>query len=401
MCSMVFLVNLGRVVFAPLLEPLSVAFSLTASTAGLIATLAWLGSATPRIPTGYLLTRVERHKVVLGTGAVLTGSAAFIAFANSVIMLGLGAFLMGVASGAYFIAANPLISELYPQRVGRTLGVHGTASQLAAVAAPLFVGAVLSVELWRRVFGTVPFAPWRGVFVVITFVAASATAVFYWTAKRTEMPDAGSKDRALVEAARKQWPIIVSGVAILGMAGFVWNGLFNFYISYVTATKGIDLGTANTLLTVVFAAGVPAFWVTGRLADRLPHVPLMLSILGGFIACLFALTAVQGLVGLVVVTAILGYVIHSLFPALDTYLLDSLPDENRASAYSVYSGSMMIVQAVGSVAVGTLVDAGFAYDTVFRTFGGALVAVLVVLVVLYATDSLPTGGRDPTVVRGD
>jgi predicted MFS family arabinose efflux permease len=401
MCSMVFLVNLGRVVFAPLLEPLSVAFSLTASTAGLIATLAWLGSATPRIPTGYLLTRVERHKVVLGTGAVLTGSAAFIAFANSVIMLGLGAFLMGVASGAYFIAANPLISELYPQRVGRTLGVHGTASQLAAVAAPLFVGAVLSVELWRRVFGTVPFAPWRGVFVVITFVAASATAVFYWTAKRTEMPDAGSKDRALVEAARKQWPIIVSGVAILGMAGFVWNGLFNFYISYVTATKGIDLGTANTLLTVVFAAGVPAFWVTGRLADRLPHVPLMLSILGGFIACLFALTAVQGLVGLAVVTAILGYVIHSLFPALDTYLLDSLPDENRASAYSVYSGSMMIVQAVGSVAVGTLVDAGFAYDTVFRTFGGALVAVLVVLVVLYATDSLPTGGRDPTVVRGD
>jgi len=332
---------------------------------------------------------------------VLTGSAAFIAFANSVVVLGLGAFLMGVASGAYFIAANPLISELYPERVGRTLGVHGTASQLAAVAAPLFVGAVLAVDLWRGLVGSVPFAPWRGVFAVIAVVAASATAVFYWTARRTEMPDAGAKDRALLEAARKQWPIIVSGVAILGLAGFVWNGLFNFYISYVTATKGIGAETANTLLTVVCAAGVPAFWVTGRLADRLPHVPLMLSILAGFIACLFALTAVQGLVGLAVVTAILGYVIHSLFPALDTYLLDSLPDENRASAYSVYSGSMMIVQATGSVAIGTLVDAGFAYDTVFRTFGGALVAVLVVLVVLYATDSLPAGGRDPTVARGD
>ncbi|WP_368408872.1 MFS transporter [Halorussus limi] len=398
---MVFLVNLGRVVFAPLLEPLSAAFALSASTAGLIATLAWLGSATPRIPTGYLLTRVERHKVVLGTGAVLAGSAAFIAFANSVVMLAVGAFLMGVASGAYFIAANPLISELYPERVGRTLGIHGTASQLAAVAAPLFVGAVLTVGFWRGVFGSVPFAPWRGVFVIVAVVAAAATAGFYWTAKRTEMPAAGSEDRALVAAARNQWPIIVSGVAILGMAGFAWNGLFNFYIKYVTATKGIDAGTANTLLTVVFAAGVPAFWVTGRLADRLPHVPLMLSILGGFIACLFALTAVQGLVALAVVTAILGYVIHSLFPALDTYLLDSLPDENRASAYSVYSGSMMIVQATGSVAVGTLVDMGFAYDTVFRTFGGALVAVLVVLVVLYATDSLPTGGRDPSVARGD
>ena len=401
MCSMVFLVNFGRVVFAPLLEPLSAAFALSASTAGLIATLAWLGSATPRIPTGYLLTRVERHTVVLGAGAVLSSSAAFIAFADSVVLLGVGAFLMGVASGAYFIAANPLISELYPERVGRTLGIHGTASQLAAVAAPLFVAAVLTASLWRSVFGTVPFAPWRGVFVAIALVAATATAVFYRTAKRTDLPDAGSEDRALVDAARKQWPIIVSGVAILGLTGFVWQGLFNFYVKYVTATKAVDPATANTLLTVVFAAGVPAFWLTGRLADRLPHVPLMLSILAAFVASLFALTAVQGLLGLAVVTAILGYVIHSLFPALDTYLLDSLPDENRASAYSLYSGSMMIVQATGSVAVGTLIDAGFGYDTVFRTFGGVLVAVLAVLVVLYATDSLPTGGRDPSVARGD
>jgi predicted MFS family arabinose efflux permease len=257
------------------------------------------------------------------------------------------------------------------------------------VAAPLFVGAVLLT------------ASWRGVFGIMAVVAAAVTAVFYWTARRTEMPDAGTADRDLFAAARRQWPIILSGIAILGATGFVWNGLFNFYIKYVTATKGIAPGTANTLLTVVFAAGVPAFWVTGRLADRLPHVPLMLSILGGFVVCLFALTAAQGLLVIAVVTAILGYVVHSLFPALDTYLLDSLPDENRASAYSVYSGAMMIVQAMGSVAVGSLVDAGFAYDAVFRTFGGGLVAVLGVLVVLWATDRLPKGGEDPTVAGGD
>jgi len=101
------------------------------------------------------------------------------------------------------------------------------------------------------------------------------------------------------------------------------------------------------------------------------------------------------------VTAILGYVVHSLFPALDTYLLDSLPDENRASAYSLYSGAMMIVQATGSVAVGALVDAGFAYDTVFRTLGGLLMAILAVLFVLWTADKLPAGGTDPSVARGD
>ena len=386
---MVFLVNLARVVFAPLLEPLSAAFALTEGTAGLIATLAWLGSALPRIPTGYLLTRVERHRVVLGTGAVLTGASAFTAAANSVLALGAGAFFMGLASGAYFIAANPLITELYPERVGRVIGVHGTASQVAAVAAPLFVGAVLVV------------GPWRITFATMAVVAAATTAVFDRTAKRTELPDAGSEDRDLLGAARRQWPIILSGIAIVGVTGFVWNGFFNFYVKYVTATKGLTPSMGRTLLTVVFAAGVPAFWVTGRLADRVSHVPLMLSILGGFIALLLALTAAQGVVAVAVVTAVLGYVIHSLFPAMDTYLLDSLPDENRASAYSFYSGTMMIFQATGSVAVGTLVEAGFHYDEVFRSFSGVLVAILVVLLALYATDRLPSGGRGATASRGD
>jgi len=389
MCSLVFLVNLARVVFAPLLEPLSGAFALAESTAGLIATLAWLGSALPRIPTGYLLTRVERHRVVLGAGGVLTGASLFMSAANSVPMLAVGAFLMGVASGAYFIAANPLVSELYPGRVGRALGIHGMASQVAAVVAPLFVGAVLLTASWREVFA------------VVAAVAAAATVGFYWTARRTDLPDAGSDDRNFFAAARTQWPIILTGVALLGASGFVWNGFFNFYVTYVTATKGLTTGTANTLLTVVFAAGVPAFWVTGRLADRLPHVPLILAILGGFVASLLALTAAQGLAVVAVVTAILGYVVHSLFPALDTYLLDSLPDENRASAYSLYSGSMMIVQATGSVVIGTLVDRGFAYDVVFRAFSAGLVAILIVLVVLYALDWLPKGGRNPSVASGD
>jgi len=389
LCSVVFLVNFGRVVFAPLLDPLAGAFDLTESTAGLIATLAWLGSALPRIPTGYLLTRVERHRVVLGTGAVLSAAAGLTAFANSVLTLGAGAFLMGVASGAYFIAANPLVTELYPQRVGRVIGVHGTASQLAAVVAPLFVGAVLLTATWREVFAS------------ISLVAALVTVGFYLAARRADLPDVGSADRDLLAAARRQWPIIVSGIAILGAAGFVWQGLFNFYVTYVTATKSVDAGTARNLLTVIFAAGVPAFWVTGRLADRFSHVPLMLAIFAGFVASLLALTVAEGLLALTAATVAMGYVAHSFFPALDTYLLDSLPDENRASAYSVYSGVMMIAQATGSFVLGSLVESGLGYDRVFRTFAGGLIVVLAVLVVLWLADVLPEGGRDPSVAHGD
>lgn len=382
LCSLVFLVNLARVVFAPLLEPLMVSFSVGEGTAGLVATLAWAGSALPRIPAGYMLTRISRQRVVLGTGVVLTLASLFTAMANSVYMLGAGAFLMGIASGAYFISANPLVSELYTKHVGRALGIHGTASQLAAVVAPLFVGAVLLLSSWRTVF------------LVIAAVALMATFVFYRMAKdNTAIPNAGVEDRQFLSAARRQWPIIVSAIAIVGATGLVWNGLFNFYVTYMTNVKALSGSTARTLLTVVFAAGVPAFWVSGRLADRLPYVPLMLSILSGFIVSLLALTAVNGLFALTGVTIVLGYVIHSLFPALDTYLLDSLPDENRASAYAMYSGGAMVVQALGSFVFGFFREQGYSYNTILHSATVGLVLVLVLLLVLYVGDRLPKGAN--------
>lgn len=377
---MVFLVNLARVVFAPLLDPLIDAFSMSAGTAGFVATLVWAGSALPRIPTGVLLTRVPRHHVVLGTGVILTGSAVAAAGANSVATLAAGAFLLGIASGAYFIAANPLVSELFPERVGRAIGIHGMAGQLAAVAAPLLVGIVLAVGTWRTAFLSL------GAFAFV------ATIVLFRVSRRAEtLPESGHADRNFLLAIRRQWPLVVSAVAIVGATGFVWNGLFNFYVTYLTGTKLLDPSTARTLLTVLFAAGVPAFWVTGRVADRVAHVPLLLSILGAFVACLYALTLVDGFLALVVVTAAMGYVVHSLFPAIDTFLLDSLPDENRASAYAAFSGSAMVIQSTGSWALGSLTDAGIGFDAAFQGAAAGLVAILVVLVGLWVAGRLPTG----------
>src|SRR6056297_1974992 len=104
----------------------------------------------------------------------------------------IGAFLMGLASGAYFIAANPLVSELYPDRVGRRLGIHGMASQLAAAGAPLFVTVALVVGDWRTTF--------QGIAVV----AAVATVGFAVVSRRTDLPTAGVDDRHLLDAVRQQ-----------------------------------------------------------------------------------------------------------------------------------------------------------------------------------------------------
>ena len=379
LCSMVFLVNLGRVVFAPLIEPLAADFAVTPVELGAVASLAWLGSAVSRVPTGYALTRVSRHAVVLASGAGLTVAALFTAFAPSIPALMVGASLIGLASGSYFVAGNPLVSELFPEGVGRALGVHGMAAGLAAVVAPLAVGAALAVGDWRLTF------------VGLAALGAVVTLYTLYATRGAELPDAGRSDRHLLRAVRAQWPIVLTGVVVVGAVGFVWNGLFNFYVSYLVAGKSLPPGTARTLLTLVFAAGLPAFLLTGRLADRVPNVPLLLAVVGGFVGAVYALTLVTGLVGIALVSVLLGYVAHSLFPVVDTYLLTSLPDHHRASAYTVYSASMMVVGAQGSLAVGSLVGRGIAYDTVFAWFAGGLAVVLAGLVGLHLVGYIPRG----------
>ncbi|SEW22019.1 MFS transporter [Natrinema salifodinae] len=385
LCVMVFLVNIGRVIYAPLLEPFREAFGASAAAVGLLATLAWLGAAALQIPTGYLLTRFPRHWLILASGGLLAAGSVFAATARSLEVLSIGALCMGIASSAYFVAASPLVSELFPARVGRAIGVHGTSSQAAAVAAPLLVGAFFAVA-W-------PVAAWRALFIAIALAAVASTAALFVAARRATLPTAGKLDRDLRAALRRQWPIVATGVAIVGVTALVWNGVFNFYVTYLVEVKGFPEGFARSVLTLLFLAGVPAFAITGWIADRVRFVPLLLSIVGAFLLALLALTVVEGTWAILAVTAVMGYVIHSIFPASDTYVLASVPDENRASAYALFTGVMMPLQAAGSAVLGFLVDAGVAFDAAFRLLALGVGVVLVGLVALYAAGRLPTGAN--------
>ncbi|WP_128905153.1 MFS transporter [Halorubrum amylolyticum] len=377
LCAIVFLVNFARVVFAPLVGEFIAEFAIGEGTAGLIVTLAWLGSAAPRLPAGWALTRFSRQLVVLVSGAMLTLGALGVALAPGVPTLMTAAFAIGLASGVYFVAANPLIAELFPTRVGRMMGVHGMASQLAAVAA----APVVTVALWYD---------WRLAFYGLALAAAASTVVFVAFARRTDLPDAGASDTDFVAGALSEWKLIFAGVVLMGLTSFVWQGLFNFYELYMI-DKGIAEATARNLLTVIFAAGVPAFLVSGDLADRLPHVPYLLGIVSTFLAGVVLVVVSSGVAAVVAASVVVGFAIHMLFPAGDTYLLASLPDESRASAYAVFSAGMMTTQAAGSWVVGEAIEAGAGYDAVFLTLVGGLALVVVAYAVLEYAGRVPGG----------
>jgi predicted MFS family arabinose efflux permease len=374
LCGLVFCANFGRVAFAPLLETFRTSFEVGTAGLGLVTTLVWVGTAVPRIPVGYLVTRVPRGRIVMGAGALLTAGAALTALAPSLPLLQVGAFALGVASGAYYAAAVPLIGDLYPDAVGRAVGVHGVAAQAAAVVAPTLTVALVAA------------ASWRAVFWLLAALGATLTLALVGVARRREggVPSGADRD---FRAALSHWRIILAAVVMIGGAGFVWQGVFNFYVTYLVE-KGLSPTRAGTLLTVAFAAGLPAFWLSGRLADRLPHVPYILTLGAGVAVGVAALTVAESLVALVAVSVALGLAAHSLFPALDAYVLGAVPD-NRGSAYAVYGGLALLVQATGSGAVGVLGER-FAFDAVFLGFAAGLLALVALLTGLYLAGGFPT-----------
>jgi hypothetical protein len=54
---------------------------------------------------------------------------------------------------------------------------------------------------------------------------------------------------------------------------------------------------------------------------------------------------------------------------------------------------MMVIQATASVVIGTLIEAGYAFDYVYRSFSVGLVAIFAVLLGLYLLGHLPEGTR--------
>jgi predicted MFS family arabinose efflux permease len=282
---------------------------------------------------------------------------------------------MGTASGVYFVSANPLLSELFPDRVGRVMGIHGAANQVAAVAA----APLVAVSLW---------VDWRLALWAIAVGTAVVTVATVIVARGTEMPAAGENDRSLLAGARSEWRIILAALGLAGVAVFVWQGVFNFYELYMQS-RGLSPNEASTMLTIVFAAGVPAFFVAGELADDLPSVPLLLGIVASFAGCLLFVVAFDGLVALAISSALIGFVIHALFPATDAYILTALPDSARGSAYAVFSSAWMLSQSGGSSVVGELIERGFAYGTVFTA------AALVLIVTVIVLGGLERAGRLP------
>jgi MFS family permease len=248
-----------------------------------------IGSLVAGIPTGFLLDRIGRRKVVLA-GPLLTALASFlVVMAQSFPELLAYRFLGGVASQMWMLGRLAIITDIGgdKQRGRQITGMHAMDS-VGRIAGPLVGGLIAT--LWDV----------RVPFIIHGVLCLVATVPSFLLIKETAPRLVGRAQEPAgtgtpVAAPGYGWllafPLLVFLVAqFLGSVtrGAINNGTFDLYAVYTYDVNAAAVGALGTAATVI---GIPINVGAGAVMDRFGRKA---TIIPGFAM----LAAALGLMGL-------------------------------------------------------------------------------------------------------
>ncbi|MFC2141426.1 MFS transporter [Acidobacteriota bacterium] len=251
--------------------------------------------------------------------------------------------LTGIGWGISMTAAITICSDLAPvNRLARSMGIIGVAGLLSAALGPL-----LGEEIIRR-FGF----PWLFntslAFLGISFLC------MYLTREMRPLDNNNGKRFHVPGAILKMslFPIIL--IALMPIShGAVRSTVVNFIALFV---RSIPLERVGPFFVAFSGAAIATRVFFGDLSDRYGRKQVILPSVG-LIALNLVLISRTHSPWMLVLTGVLGGVGQGLiFPALSTYIIDTMGRENKGLAISLYLTFFDMGMAGGSVLFGWVSD---------------------------------------------
>lgn len=348
-----------RYLFPPLFETIQEVHGVSNTVTGLLFTALLSGYAVIQFPSGLLADKF-RHDHVILFGAVGFGAASLVAFAAPGIgLLFVGAVLIGLTTGIHKTVAIPFLSEIYGERKGLALGVMDTIGQFGGIVAPVFVVLVLSSAFH-----------WQNVFLVGALVSFGLAVAFYLRVSRSARmrthgatdgdgqrePEAGEgtgtdETYATIFTDTK----MVAFLAVAVTVTFAWNGLTSFLPLYFAQAKGLSVGSANLLYSLLFVASFSQA-VTGWLSDTLGRVRMILILLALVVVGIGAMLYTGSVLGLGVATVVAGMGFHGFRPVRDSYLMELIPASIGGGTLGIARTAMVTIGAFAPAILGLFSD---------------------------------------------
>jgi MFS family permease len=310
------ILGLGSSIAAPALPVYAKSFDVSFGVASLAIIVYGLGSTVATVPTGYLIDRVGRRKIVLA-GPIMTALTSFLVVtAQSFPELLVYRFLGGWALQMWMLGRLAMITDTGGERRGRQItGMYGMDStgRLLGPAVGGFAAAIWDVR--------VPFIL-HGILALLAIVPSfrlvrETNPAGQRTAERAESGTVGWRATMAQLLAVPVLMLFLVQLLASMTRGSIWGGTLDLYVVYA---YGLGPEALGLLVAVTSAIGVPITFGIGHVMDRFGRKA----------------TLVPGLV------------------LLGLGLLSMAVTAFASLAFSVYAVSLFLVRAAVSATSGTM-----------------------------------------------
>jgi MFS family permease len=242
------------------------AFGMDQATAGLLNALTLGASAVGTLIFGMLADRFGRRRML--NYSILTYSVFTFAcgLANSLVLLGLLRFLVGLGMGGEWNCGAALVAEAWPTRWrGRAMGIVLSGWAVGYALAAVVSGVILTYAGWRWVFfvGLLPA-------LLTIWINRRVPEPAIWKHSRVR-PVSSAEKKALWRTAR---PRLLALLTMNTFGMFGWWGLFSWVPAYLAlpASQGGRnfqmFGVASLLIVLNLVGMFPGYLSFGVFADH-------------------------------------------------------------------------------------------------------------------------------------
>ena len=311
---------------------------------------------------GFLTPFVKRTRIlaianmVLGLGVMLSGFAfSFWSFVGARVFAATG-------SSAQHPVGASLLAGYFPRSRGTVLALNASVASVGGFFAPLVAGFMLYYMGWRQVF-----------FIVAGLSVAFGLVYLFFSERRSldERPARRGESKlkqglSNYRLVLKNRNILIISLVMMVGAGGRGGGVNDAYlIPHMVRDLHLTIGMAAVAKSVQQAGGIVGPLGFGWLSDRLSRVrvlqaSLVLSAFGSW------LVAIQGpsLVPLFISLAVYGAFTHSRMTLTQALVADSVTDEQRDAAFSIFYTIGFVSAPFWALVTGAMMEY-FGFTTAF------------------------------------
>ncbi len=364
--------------YAFALTAIKAEFSLSAATAGALASVTLLTSAFGGVAFGVLADRIGRARALMWSILIYSVFTALTATSGSLAELLLWRSLVGIGLGGEWAAGSVLVAESWPaEHRGKAIGLMQSGWAIGYILAAVLASAILPTHGWRALFA----------------VGVLPALLAFWIFRSVPEPEVWRRGRRAERtplAAALRPPVLRNAIAatvVTTTVLFAYWGLFTWIPAYLASPvasggAGMSVVRSSGWIIPMQVGAFLGYVLFGVLADRFGRKPVFIAFVLGAAVLVpaYGRMALHPLV-LMILGPLIGFFGHGYFSVFGAMLAELFPSAIRATAQGFCYNFGRAVSALAPFTIGALADrhgigSALALTSAFFLAGAFLILLL-------------------------